>query len=191
MRFNAAYIITFFVSVSAVFSSPASAVVLQYRMNIQFEDGDSAQGSFLFDSEFLTIFDTSFRTTGGTVFPSLTLTQTVYSDVPPELPRRGAFVAVEENAGPDFTGVPGLNVVAERLGLPAPNYLFVGLVTCQNSDCSGVTSPGLLAVSVNGRPLGEVPLPTTGPLICIALLLLCWARMRAKRPGTDSGILNA
>jgi hypothetical protein len=165
-------------------TAPLHAATVSYDLNIVYRGGDTADGSFLYDTHSGLIVAASFITTGGRVFPPLTLTQLARSST--MYPGEAAIVVVEEWSGPDFTDAPGLNLVVEDLGRPEPTYLFAALTTCVNFDCDAVRDVGVRVVEINGEPFHDpIPLPGTLFLLSAAiagLVFLCSSkRVRARR----------
>lgn len=144
---------------------PASAFakpVLWTLTNVQFDDGGTAAGSFIYDAEKSEDSDVNITTQGGSVRPGATYITVIGNK---NLKSTGLFLT---SWGDDQTGLPGLalfytSALTDNGGtvlIRAPESLEV---TCASPTCNGFTTPQRHVISGSLEGTSVLGCPSAPP----------------------------
>jgi hypothetical protein len=136
-------------------ATAAQADLIKYTFNAEFEDGNIANGTFLFDSLAVLATDLVLNTSGGSTYSAANITN-ILGDV--DFGDQYAFWAVDPSNGPDYTDDIVLNLRFFTDGdLLNPIVSFTDLGSCSDSNCNGRNNiVNVISVSLTGV---VVPLP--------------------------------
>jgi len=158
-----------------VFASAASAAPIEWTLtDIEFSDGGTATGSFIYDADTTSYSSISISTSGGTFAPSS------YADLFASGASDALFVL---DAGADLTSAPGLQLIFQMPltnagGLVDLTAIIPGYSsfeqTCSNAGCtSAVIERVMTSGGLTGTVAGaSVPLPPAALLLASALGLV-------------------
>ena len=161
-------------------AGPALAIPVQWHLvDVQFDDGGTAYGSFWFDVDSADYFDVDIVTTAGSEFSGES-----YSFLNPNeyIVSGDKFLAVVSEIVPDMTGVPGMSILFfDPMTNVGGTLAITGFAEsfCIDSTCSDATSELRAITAGSISTVAPVPLPAAVWLFGSALVGLGW--MRRKR----------
>ncbi len=136
MSFARLSILTCLAAVAALMASAegSRAQLIQYTFAATYEDGNAANGTFLYDVAARVASNLVLTTTGGSTYAARSFTQ-ILGDV--DDGNEYAFFATDPSDGPDFTGDPVWNLRFVTDGdLLAPAIDFTDLGACTDPSCT-------------------------------------------------------
>lgn len=176
-------------------SFEANAIPVSWELvDFQFNDGGTAYGSFIYDSDTNQLSNIDIQTTGGSLLTGRRFVSTAGSWG--SMPHNG-ILAFSDTPGPDFSGAGWFRIDADvdfnaSPGTIVNQWLAVGAESfCMNYSCNSaaneITNPGQSRDTISGYLVASVPEPGTYIMMLIGLGLVgVAARSRKIQTGLNN-----
>lgn len=160
--------------------APCGATPITWALvNVNFDDGGTASGSFVYDADTNTYSSINVITTGGTTLPGGT-----YDSLAPSYTPTNGFVAlVLSTNGPDFTGDLTLDLdfippLTNAGGVAPLFFTFSWERTCNDAGC---TSPAAPLRNLTSGSVAAIPEPAPLSLIVVPVVVMLAVRRSRQR----------